>query len=60
MTRTPTLTIRRLLAAAVASGLLLGSTPLVDQAPAAPVKVKTVKAKAAAKKQAFSGSARKV
>ena len=56
MTRTPALTIRRLLAAAVASGLLLGSTPLVADAPAAPVKAKAAKAD---KKVTFTGTARK-
>ena len=56
MTRTPALPLRRLLAAAIASGLLLGSTPFVADAPAAPVKAK---AASADKKVKFSGSLRK-
>ena len=56
MTRTRALPLRRLLAAALASGLLLGGTPIAAQAPAAPLKAKAPKAD---EKVKFGGNLRK-
>ena len=50
-------TTRRLITAAIASGLLLGATPAVGQADAAPLKAKAVKVD---KKVKFRGTLRKV
>ena len=55
MTTTP-LAVRRLCAAALASGLLFGATPVVGQADAAPLKSKATKVE---KKIKFSGNLRR-
>ena len=53
----PMTTTRRLITAAIASGLLLGATPTIGQADAAPLKAKAVKVDNKAK---FRGTFRKV